>query len=124
MPTLAPADRCLQALAALLARANGNAKTARSTGQRDRAARIYRQKDRLMSRAILSLPHSARSLRFHLHDTLGVEVMLTLPLEGGKQRSFHVPFGKLTPSAQTAVREALGEPWVFVTRCGGRLLPR
>lgn len=119
MPTLTPSDRRLQALAVLLARANGNAKSARTAGERERAARIYRQKDRLMSQAILRLPSSNRSVRFHLHDLLGVEVLLHLPLPGGKLRSFHVPFQKLSAPARAAVRETLGEPRAFATSPGG-----
>lgn len=113
MPALTPSDRRLQALAVLLARANGNAKTARTAGQRERAARIYRQKDRLMSQAIVRLPRPARALRFHRHDALGVEVLLNLSLPDGKRRSFHVPFQKLSAPARTAVRETLGEPLAF-----------
>jgi len=120
MPTLTPSDRGLQALAVLLARANGNAKTARTAGQRERATQIYRQKDRLMSQAILRLPDSARSIRFHFHNALGVEVLLHLSLPGGKLRSFHVPFQKLTRSAQSAVRETLGEPRAFVVAVAAR----
>lgn len=113
MPTLTPSDRRLQALAVLLARANGNAKSARTAGQRERVARIYRQKDRLMSQAILRLPQSTRSVRFHLHDLLGVEVLLHLPLPDGKLRSFHAPFRKLSVPAQSAVCETLGSPGAF-----------
>ena len=119
MPTLTPSDRRLQALAVLLSRANGNAKSARTAGQSERVARIYRQKDQLMSQAILRLPQAARSVRFHLHDLLGVEVLLSLPLPDGKRQSFHVPFQTLTDSAQTAVRETLGEPRAFAVALGG-----